>query len=106
MPAANKSNVYILRKSRHLKVFILNVHVSVPDKEIMTGREGTVLIIFVLPCPCRVEAACVSRVGVIIIVLWPPPPPQGYDPCNESLAVTAPDNNAAWLSIVNAMTTL
>ena len=34
-----------------------------------------------------------------------PPPHQGYDPCNESLAVTAPDN-AAWLSIVNAMTTL
>ena len=31
-------NVYILRKSRHLKVFILNVHVSVSDKEIMTGR--------------------------------------------------------------------
>ena len=99
MPAANKSNVYILRKSRHLKVFILNVHVSVSDKEIMTGREGTVLIIFVLPCPCRVEAACVSRVGVIIIVLWP------HHPCNESLAVTAPDN-AAGLSIVNAMTTL
>ena len=78
----------------------------------MIGREGTVLTIFVLPCPCRVEGSmCVKGWSyyyclVATTLHQPQPPPhQGYDPCNESLAVTGSDN-AAWLSIVNAMTTL
>ena len=76
----------------------------------MIGREGTVLTIFVLPCPCRVEGSmCVKGWSyyycLVAATLHQPHPHQVYDPCNESLAVTAPDN-AAWLSIVIAMTTL